>query len=310
MRLWVSRAALSLACLCVPALLFGVACGAKGDHPPACSTCGIVDGPDLGGAPSNGSGGEPSESGSGGGGSDMMGAAACDGLGSPMVEIEGLDGEASFCMDVREATNGDFKLFAEREIPKLTEPCGEINPELVGQGVWHDDDDADLPLASVDYCSALAFCQWAGKRLCGEIGTGAVVANADVTDPAVDEWSQVCTNGGATLYPYGDEFNEDTCNSFYPGRAPKESGTFEDCHGTMNPYDQIFDMAGNVWEWTNNCEADGPATLDDLCVMRGGEAEFGLMLAEDESRCDYTGFVIERGFAQDSAGIRCCKSLE
>ena len=164
------------------------------------------------------------------------------------------------------------------------------------------------PVRDVTWCSAHAYCLWAGKRLCGTPGTGASVAPKDVADASADEWFAACSRGGERVYPYGDSFQPDACNVGEAGTVPpayREGSvpvaTMQDCEGG---YAGIMDMSGNAEEWENACEATtaGDAGRMDVCLVRGG----GFGTPTDKLACDGRG----RLFRGNHAGIRCCATPE
>jgi hypothetical protein len=88
-----------------------------------------------------------------------------------------------------------------------------------------------------------------------------------------------------------------------------EVGQFVNCHGTSSPYDQIFDMAGNIEEWEDNCVTTGATpTPEDLCTLRGGEYLIVLDW-EHTTECGFLGERQPRRANHEVAGIRCCKDL-
>jgi formylglycine-generating enzyme required for sulfatase activity len=136
------------------------------------------------------------------------------------------------------------------------------------QGVFTPDSTPDIPVGCVDWCDAAAYCQWAGKRLCGKVGGGPV----DLKDgPASSgsEWYYACSQGGKTAYPYGNTYTKGTC---YDGDPDAIGGKVADsmCHGNSSPFDSILDLSGNLAEWENSCD-------DIHCRLRGGSAAAPLM---------------------------------
>jgi formylglycine-generating enzyme required for sulfatase activity len=153
---------------------------------------------------------------------------------------------------------------------------------------------SDLPMHYVDWCDAAAYCAWAGKRLCGRIGGGAVpTASADDYD--LSEWVAACGGPNYNWHPSLDTSGEPAveCNDWTSSRAPAGST----CEGS---YPGLFDMQGNVNEWIDSC--NGTAGATDSCETLGGNAisnATGVCHARDPLRRDsrYSFF-----------GFRCCAS--
>jgi formylglycine-generating enzyme required for sulfatase activity len=94
----------------------------------------------------------------------------------------------------------------------------------------------NYPVYGVTYFGAKQACEQWGKSLC-----------------TLEAWELACGGPDDLLYPYGNTFEMDVCNSEtldcdFP--SVKEIGSYPQCEGG---YPGIFDMSGNVGEWVDFC---------------------------------------------------------
>jgi formylglycine-generating enzyme required for sulfatase activity len=186
--------------------------------------------------------------------------------------------------------------------------CG-FNLDYVPASAWPPGPaEACLPVVYVDWCDASAYCAAHGKRLCGKIGGGANgFTAAEINDVTLSQWYRVCSNALGTSFPYGMGNEPATCvGNGYDGTPGQQAtdvrqrvGSATSCHGIGAPFDAVYDMSGNVFEWVDEC--DGTTGADDKCYRRGGAFETdGPAL-----QCDDTSFSV-REHATGTIGFRCC----
>ena len=101
---------------------------------------------------------------------------------------------------------------------------------------WNDirlPEGGDLPVVGVDWLDVEAYCLWAGRRL-----------------PTEAEWEKAARGTDGRKYPWGNE--EPTSRHANFGKQEQDEvplspvGRYE---AGRSPYG-VYDMAGNVWEWT------------------------------------------------------------
>ncbi len=120
----------------------------------------------------------------------------------------------------------------------------------------------DHPAVHVSWNDALAYCRWAGVRLATEA-----------------EWEYAARGGlEQARYAWGDDLLPDgrhACN-IWQGSFPV-TNTLEDGWFGTAPVDAfepnglgLFNVAGNVWEWTADAWSVAEATDPGARVIRGG----------------------------------------
>jgi len=218
------------------------------------------------------------------------------------------DGTA-FCIDRLEVTQSQYQEFLATVIDRPDAAAREVceqNPSLFPSeegacgGVFQPAATPELPVSCVDACDALAYCHWAGKRLCGK-KNGGLMTRGKAGDPGVDEWQVACTERTSRLYPYDGSFSSDACN--VAGDAAARVGAAESCSTESG----VSDLSGNVSEWSDCCDViDGELR----CATRGGSFAHQNPLGVACNPIATDG--VDPPFAppflsqQPHVGIRCC----
>jgi sulfatase modifying factor 1 len=216
------------------------------------------------------------------------------------IYVAAADGD--FCIDATEVTNGAYLAFtlARPNWGPADQPayCGWNTSLKPFDPMWPRPGEDRFPVA-VDWCDAWSYCQWAGKRLCGQIG-GGPVAEQFATEPDRSKWYRACAGSGRSLYPYGDAYDPKRCNGVeYAQPQVREVGAVKSCEGRPPG---LFDMSGNLYEWIDACS--GTLGADDSCRMMGG----GFSSPDYELACSYRA-LNPRSHLVPNIGFRCCSDL-
>jgi Sulfatase-modifying factor enzyme 1 len=320
---WVGRVPVWLAMLGAPLATAG-ACNSNHTAitpEPAASTGG-----------SGGSGGSGVPEASDGSGATSSAVHCPSGKGPAMVLLPAPDG-SQYCMDIRETTRAEYDAFVTAKAGDTSgQPAAcSWNKSFTPALVSHEADTFPSPyycydtdwnnmrpnqaVGCVDFCDALAYCEWAGKRLCGQVGKGAERINddvpadqdtfvKDVVESPQSEFMNACTEGGKTTYPYGNTYEPGVCID--PTWMQQHGATALDvtdtadrqCHGSLPPFSGVYDLTGSVGEWQNMCTKAG--SVGQSCVISGPS------WGDKQQMCDgYEGLAAMQSVVVGT-GFRCC----
>jgi sulfatase modifying factor 1 len=217
------------------------------------------------------------------------------------------------CIDSTEVTHGQYKQFVTATQQGYTPPtpprCGWNTGYLLSTASYCIGQPDDFPVNCINWCKAYAFCQWAGKHLCGGLDGGALsfdvdeagaTSNRQDVDPNFSAWELACTNSATTTFPYGNTF-QPVCNTPPPNDAGGPDavavGSLPQCQGPAG----VFDLAGNASEWLDACNQAAGNGASDRCAHLGGASSSYLSCGshDDDTRSSevFTGYPL---------GFRCC----
>ncbi len=125
------------------------------------------------------------------------------------------------------------------------------------------------PVVGITFYEACAYAAWAGDRL-----------------PSEEEWVRAARGDmDGRKYPWGDDFDKKKANTEESGlNQPTPVCAYPD---GVSPHG-CYDMAGNVWEWTDSLydedEDEDEDEGEDRRVMRGGRYFFEAEVSGCSSR--------------------------
>ena len=168
---------------------------------------------------------------------------------------------------------------------------------------------AVLPWSSVTWNQADAACRAAGMRLCRVTRSGDTVIT--------DEWGTACLGGRSCptggYYPYACAYSATACNGSDTNLGQAAAcGSLSGCItvgdlDSTSSADQVFDLSGNLAEWTDDQRDIPPASAGSATAIyttRGGAYDsFFPGMA-----CDFMGTQVHPTFSFPDTGFRCCSS--
>jgi hypothetical protein len=172
---------------------------------------------------------------------------------------------------------------------------------------------AVLPWSGMTWNQADAACRAAGLRLCKVVRAGGVATS--------DEWGFACQFGQSctgSYYPYSCSYSAAACNGLDMNLGTAVAcGSLSGCAtvgdlDTTSGGDQLFDMSGNLAEWTDDRRdipdtsgtPAGAGSATAIYTTRGGAFDsFFRGMA-----CDFTDTELHPTFSFPDTGFRCCSS--
>ena len=135
---------------------------------------------------------------------------------------------SAFWIDKHEVTNAMFMVCVQAG---ACEPPDEFKSASRDQ-YFTSDDFADYPVVYVTWENANDYCEWAGRSL-----------------PSEAQWERAARGDDYRIFPWGDQRADTSLANFNNKvRDTTRVGSFP---AGASPFGAV-DMAGNVWEWTND----------------------------------------------------------
>lgn len=192
-----------------------------------------------------------------------------------VVEVEGSEitsGGGDTNKPVKRSIIDKFSI-AETEVTnsaysEFINETGHKAPAGWNKEVFPKDTD-NLPVINVSWQDAKDYCDWLGKKL-----------EMTVRLPSESEWELAARGKEQNKYPWGNEWNKDAAISAETGGKISPVKSFDVNRSPAGAYD----MAGNVWEWTDDKVTNEEALTDEelskllksgqtLRIVKGGTAK-------------------------------------
>lgn len=174
-----------------------------------------------------------------------------------------------FYMDKHEVTNARYRAFLKAT--GHNPPPGWSDAPVKGK--------ENYPVTSVSWYDATLYCRWAARRL-----------------PTEKEWIKAGWAEDGKGYPWGGNFSADMANTSLSGfERPTPAGSYNSNRG-------VYDMVGNVLEWTSD-EKINESTGKTYKIRKGGS-----FLSDPSSIRPETRWPAPATFMDNSTGFRCAKS--
>ncbi len=200
----------------------------------------------------------------------------------------------AFYIDQTTVTNAEYKKFIEAN-PNYAVPF--VDENVVAASNWDKTtrsfpaNRGNYPVVLVTWRDAVAYCQWAGKRL-----------------PTEAEWEKAARGTDGRIWPWGNQWDATKANSNQQENVDiAPVGKFT---AGASPYGAL-DMVGNVWQWTSTLDKPYPyvatdgredANASSLRITRGGAWGFGPSIDRTSLRNRF-----ESDGASASIGFRCAQ---
>ncbi len=161
---------------------------------------------------------------------------------------------------------------------------------------------ADHPVVGVNFHDCLAFCSWASQ-----------VLNLPLRLPLEPEWEKAARGTDGRVYPWGNTWEAQRCNSF-EAKLNRTTPVTQFAATSASPYG-VADLVGNVSEWCFSMFSKYPYRADDgreALQLADGQhlpwvERWGLQVTNEPSRFKGNEQRVLRGgsFRENKTVCRC-----
>lgn len=172
---------------------------------------------------------------------------------------------SSFALGKYDVTRREFAAFARETSYPAGDGCGsgraifkwKKDPKLSWEHPGHAQSDRD-PVVCVSWQDARAYIEWLNRKA---HGAGTTSADGPYRLPSEAEWEYASRAGTTSMFYWGDDDGVAHVHAWFNANSGCENIAGLLCeHGRTHPVGArppnafgLYDMAGNVWQWTEDC---------------------------------------------------------
>jgi serine/threonine protein kinase/formylglycine-generating enzyme required for sulfatase activity len=218
---------------------------------------------------------------------------------TPMDAIWGQREETlpSFWIDLRKVSNSEYRRFVRETNHRAPSYWLDRDGRDIYDTAWD-----ELPVIAITWSDAIAYAEWAGKRL-----------------PTLYEWQRAARGTDGRRFPWGDDLQEADHARVRMERVPETE--FPACMAELAPVESypegrgphgLFHTLGNATEWTDTMSGkvvDGELVLHPRHHIVAGSWWAGTLKGKYPETLA-TGRLTFFENSVSNAGFRCAKSVE
>jgi formylglycine-generating enzyme required for sulfatase activity len=202
-----------------------------------------------------------------------------------------------FYLSKTEITNEQFASYVQ-----VQQPGDQVDQKIINYS--RSKNNGQFPVAEISWRGAMAYAAWLGEQ-----------TQRSCRLPTEVEWEYAARGGGNTAYPWGDiigvnNANCNGCGGEWNGQQVAPVGQFQ-----ANAFG-LYDMSGNVWEWTCSVWRDQYDGQEQQCarmenfdarVVRGGSWGYGPKYVRTTARGEFGADIRYNGFG---FRVMCSSTIE